>query len=179
MRRVGMPGSVCPFTWHPQLNQILVGSGGRKSGSCHILYHPTFSEKGALRAVGRAPRKVGSPSRRHRTFCHCLPCGLMRSAAFGIAEMGLARGREGTWLKPIKKGPSFRASRFRRVLLGELVVCVCTAKEVGERREDGRNPLGVRLKSKSSMTSFAMAAPVVPADSLSPCVSSLTAAHAV
>uniref|UniRef100_A0A061QZ94 Wd repeat-containing protein 70-like n=1 Tax=Tetraselmis sp. GSL018 TaxID=582737 RepID=A0A061QZ94_9CHLO len=58
VRRVGMPGSVCSFDWNVQLNQILVGAGGRKSGAAHMLYHPTFSEKGALRCVGRAPRKA-------------------------------------------------------------------------------------------------------------------------
>eukprot|EP00192_Tetraselmis_astigmatica_P008785 CAMPEP_0117652634 /NCGR_PEP_ID=MMETSP0804-20121206/2736_1 /TAXON_ID=1074897 /ORGANISM="Tetraselmis astigmatica, Strain CCMP880" /LENGTH=689 /DNA_ID=CAMNT_0005458703 /DNA_START=115 /DNA_END=2184 /DNA_ORIENTATION=- len=58
VRRVGLPGSVCAFSWHPRLNQILVGAGGRKSGGTHMLYSPTFSEGGALRCVGRAPRKA-------------------------------------------------------------------------------------------------------------------------
>eukprot|EP00873_Tetraselmis_striata_P012673 jgi/Tetstr1/432937/TSEL_022277.t1 len=58
VRRIGMPGSVSSFAWHSHLNQILVGAGGRKAGTAHMLYSPTFSEKGALRCVGRAPRKA-------------------------------------------------------------------------------------------------------------------------
>lgn len=58
VRRIGMPGSVSSFVWHSQLNQVLVGAGGRKHGTAHMLYSPVFSEKGALRCVGRAPRKA-------------------------------------------------------------------------------------------------------------------------
>eukprot|EP00951_Prasinocladus_malaysianus_P039941 scaffold452891_cov46-Prasinocladus_malaysianus.AAC.1 len=66
VRRIGVPGSVCAFNWHAQLNQILIGAGGRKAGAAHMLYHPTFSEKGALLCVGRAPRKVTA----HRPLKH-------------------------------------------------------------------------------------------------------------
>jgi hypothetical protein len=31
--------------------------GDRKSGGCRVLYDPTYSQLGALKCVGRAPRK--------------------------------------------------------------------------------------------------------------------------
>jgi hypothetical protein len=57
VRRLGVPsGAAAALAWHPRLNQIFVGAGGRAGGGCRILYDPDFSERGALVAVARAPR---------------------------------------------------------------------------------------------------------------------------
>jgi WD40 repeat protein len=57
IRRLGVPsGAAGPVVWHPRLNQIFVGAGGRAGGGARILYDPDFSERGALVAVARAPR---------------------------------------------------------------------------------------------------------------------------
>lgn len=47
-----------PLKWHPKLNQVAVGAGGREFGTCHVFYDPAMSEKGALLCVGRRPRWV-------------------------------------------------------------------------------------------------------------------------
>ncbi|CAD7699667.1 unnamed protein product [Ostreobium quekettii] len=57
VRKVAMAESVVPVLWHPKLNQILVGMGGRSTGQTSILYNPDFSERGALLCVGQAPRR--------------------------------------------------------------------------------------------------------------------------
>ena len=76
-----MSASVAALLWHERLNQILVGTGessyinlyiwhvhtrrlralplltgNRKSGSCRVLYDPSYSEKGVLLSAARAPR---------------------------------------------------------------------------------------------------------------------------
>ena len=57
VRRLGVPAAAAgPLAWHPKLNQLFVGTGGRSSGACRVLYDPEFSEKGALLCVARAPR---------------------------------------------------------------------------------------------------------------------------
>ena len=57
VRRLGLPAaSAGPLAWHPKLNQLFVGAGGRSSGGCRVLYSPEFSDKGALLCVARAPR---------------------------------------------------------------------------------------------------------------------------
>lgn len=42
--------SVVGLTWHPKLNQIIIG---KNDGSVSILYHPEYSHKGALLCVVR------------------------------------------------------------------------------------------------------------------------------
>ncbi|KAK2079304.1 hypothetical protein QBZ16_002995 [Prototheca wickerhamii] len=56
VRRLGVSGSVIAVQWHPRINQILVGSGDRKSGQARVLYSPSISQRGATLAVGRKPR---------------------------------------------------------------------------------------------------------------------------
>lgn len=56
VQRLGIPGSVIAVQWHPRINQILVGSGDRKSGQARVLYSPRLSQRGATLAVGRQPR---------------------------------------------------------------------------------------------------------------------------
>ena len=57
VRRLGVPAATTgPVAWHPKLNQLFLGTGGRSSGACRVLYDPEFSEKGALLCVTRAPR---------------------------------------------------------------------------------------------------------------------------
>eukprot|EP00879_Flechtneria_rotunda_P007172 GHRR01007527.1.p1 GENE.GHRR01007527.1~~GHRR01007527.1.p1 ORF type:complete len:743 (+),score=231.29 GHRR01007527.1:361-2589(+) len=58
VRRVGMPSHVAALRWHGRLNQIFVGVGDKRSGTTRVLYDTTFSERGALAAVGRAPRRA-------------------------------------------------------------------------------------------------------------------------
>lgn len=53
---IGMPGIVTALDWNAKINQILVGTGDRSSGSTHVLYSPMMSEKGALLCAGKAPR---------------------------------------------------------------------------------------------------------------------------
>lgn len=60
VRRVGMPSHVAAVKWHPKINQIFVGIGDKRGGSTHVLYDTTYSRRGALMAVGRAPR-VANP----------------------------------------------------------------------------------------------------------------------
>lgn len=57
VRRLAMPSNVASLHWHHRLNQLFVGIGDRKEGATHVLYDTTFSEKGILGAVARAPRK--------------------------------------------------------------------------------------------------------------------------
>lgn len=40
--------------WHPRVNQIAVGCG---DGATRILYSPSYSNKGALLSMGRAPKR--------------------------------------------------------------------------------------------------------------------------
>jgi hypothetical protein len=42
--------------WHPSINQIFLGCGGRTSGCVRTLYDPKLSTKGAVVAASRAPR---------------------------------------------------------------------------------------------------------------------------
>ena len=42
--------------WHPRINQIFVGCGGRTGGAVRTFYDPKLSSKGALAAAARAPR---------------------------------------------------------------------------------------------------------------------------
>ncbi|KAK9087735.1 hypothetical protein Syun_030129 [Stephania yunnanensis] len=49
--------SVVQCAWHPKLNQIFATAGDKSQGGTHVLYDPSFSERGALVCVGRAPRK--------------------------------------------------------------------------------------------------------------------------
>jgi WD repeat-containing protein 70 len=53
---VGMPGPVTAIKWHPLLNQIVVGTGSKAAGACHVLYNPDLSEKGALLCASKQPR---------------------------------------------------------------------------------------------------------------------------
>eukprot|EP00854_Cymbomonas_tetramitiformis_P016652 gene16652-19784_t len=39
-KQIAMPTSAVAMTWHPKLNQILVGCGDKKSGATHVLYDP-------------------------------------------------------------------------------------------------------------------------------------------
>ncbi|GAA0144889.1 hypothetical protein LIER_05213 [Lithospermum erythrorhizon] len=56
--RIGIsPCSVVQCTWHPRLNQIFATSGDKHQGETHVLYDPSFSDRGALVCVARAPRK--------------------------------------------------------------------------------------------------------------------------
>ena len=55
-----LSAAVCPIIWHEKLNQILYGTGSRDHGRTHILYHPDYSERGALLCAGKAPRSKGS-----------------------------------------------------------------------------------------------------------------------
>jgi len=57
VRRMGFEAGVVCVHWHEQLDQILVGTGDKKHGRCHILYDPSRSTKGALLAATRDPRK--------------------------------------------------------------------------------------------------------------------------
>lgn len=57
VRRLGVSsGSAVALQWHPRLNQIFIGAGGAKEGAPRILYDPEYSHRGAIQAVGRAPR---------------------------------------------------------------------------------------------------------------------------
>ena len=57
VRRLGVPaGAAAALLWHPRLNQILLGAGGRQGGGVRVLYDPDYSDKGAFAAVARAPR---------------------------------------------------------------------------------------------------------------------------
>eukprot|EP00877_Chromochloris_zofingiensis_P012178 jgi/Chrzof1/7213/Cz02g14300.t1 len=58
VRRMGMPTHVAAVRWHHRLNQIFVGTGDRRSGGIHVLYDTSFSERGALLCVARAPRRA-------------------------------------------------------------------------------------------------------------------------
>lgn len=42
--------------WHPRINQIFVGCGGRSGGCVRTFYDPKLSSKGAVLAASRAPR---------------------------------------------------------------------------------------------------------------------------
>lgn len=42
--------------WHPRINQIFVGCGGRTGGAVRTFYDPKLSSKGAVAAAARAPR---------------------------------------------------------------------------------------------------------------------------
>jgi hypothetical protein len=42
--------------WHPAINQIFVGCGGRSVGHVRTFYDPKLSSKGAILAASRAPR---------------------------------------------------------------------------------------------------------------------------
>ena len=48
----------CPamMQWHPRINQIFVGCGGRSGGCVRTFYDTKLSSKGALAAASRAPR---------------------------------------------------------------------------------------------------------------------------
>ena len=56
VRQLAVKGHVAPLAWHPVLNQLAAGAGGREFGGCHVFYDPVMSEKGALLCVGRRPR---------------------------------------------------------------------------------------------------------------------------
>ena len=45
-----------PWQWHPKINQLFVGCGGRSGGSARAFYDPKLSSRGALLAAARAPR---------------------------------------------------------------------------------------------------------------------------
>lgn len=60
VRRVGMPSSVAAVQWHGRLNQIFAGVGDKRGGAVRVLYDTTTSERGALLAVGRAPRAASA-----------------------------------------------------------------------------------------------------------------------
>lgn len=47
----------CPPQWHPRINQIFVGCGGRTGGGVRTFYDPALSNKGAVSAASRAPRQ--------------------------------------------------------------------------------------------------------------------------
>ncbi|XP_043706759.1 WD repeat-containing protein 70 [Telopea speciosissima] len=49
--------SVVQCAWNPRLNQVFATVGDKRQGETHILYDPSFSERGALVCVARAPRK--------------------------------------------------------------------------------------------------------------------------
>ncbi|KAF5835856.1 WD40-repeat-containing domain protein [Dunaliella salina] len=57
IRKVGVPGNATALGWHHRLNQIFVGLGNRRAGSCRALYSTTFSERGVMLGAARAPRK--------------------------------------------------------------------------------------------------------------------------
>uniref|UniRef100_A0A7S3R0D4 Uncharacterized protein n=1 Tax=Dunaliella tertiolecta TaxID=3047 RepID=A0A7S3R0D4_DUNTE len=57
IRKVGVPGNATALGWHHRLNQIFVGVGNRRAGSCQALYSTTFSERGVMLGAARAPRK--------------------------------------------------------------------------------------------------------------------------
>ncbi|KIY94244.1 putative Gastrulation defective protein 1 like protein [Monoraphidium neglectum] len=60
VRALGMPAHAAAVKWHDRINQIFVGVGNRKSGGTHVLYDPSFSERGALLPVARAPRAASA-----------------------------------------------------------------------------------------------------------------------
>lgn len=39
-------GSIVRAIWHPKINQILLGCGGRRAGMTSILFDPRYSERG-------------------------------------------------------------------------------------------------------------------------------------
>lgn len=50
---------LCPVSsvqWHPRINQIFVGCGGKGGGCVRTFYDTKLSNKGALAAASRAPR---------------------------------------------------------------------------------------------------------------------------
>lgn len=52
-----LPGTTpAQLQWHPRINQIFVGCGGRAGGCVRTFYDPKQSNKGALAAASRAPR---------------------------------------------------------------------------------------------------------------------------
>ncbi|PRW20712.1 WD repeat-containing 70 [Chlorella sorokiniana] len=53
---IAVDGSAVAVQWHPRINQIFVGCGGRGGGCVRTFYDPKLSSKGALAAASRAPR---------------------------------------------------------------------------------------------------------------------------
>lgn len=60
VKRVAMGASVAAINWHPTLNQIFVGTGNRKGGRTVVLYNPSYSNNGVLKAAARTPRAAST-----------------------------------------------------------------------------------------------------------------------
>ncbi|KAL4433682.1 hypothetical protein ABPG75_000123 [Micractinium tetrahymenae] len=57
---VEVDGSAVSVQWHPRINQIFVGCGGRTGGCVRTFYDSKLSSKGALMAASRAPRATAA-----------------------------------------------------------------------------------------------------------------------
>lgn len=67
---------VLPFRlvqWHPRINQIFVGCGGRGGGCVRTFYDTKLSSKGALAAASRAPRTEATEFMSVSKSCSCFP----------------------------------------------------------------------------------------------------------
>lgn len=51
---------VASMQWHPGINQIFAGCGGRTGGCVRTFYDPKLSTKGAVVAASRAPRTINT-----------------------------------------------------------------------------------------------------------------------
>ncbi|KAF6259467.1 WD40 repeat-like protein [Scenedesmus sp. NREL 46B-D3] len=97
VRRVGMPSSVAAVKWHGRLNQIFAGVGDKRGGATRVLYDTTTSERGALLAVGRAPRQASM-------FDAGLPLVIKTPHALPMykEDTGRKRSRDKARMDPIK-----------------------------------------------------------------------------
>lgn len=70
--------------WHPRINQIFVGCGGRSTGCVRTFYDPKLSSKGAVSAAARAPRTSTTEfmSVSDRGFVQCPAAGHCMLVAF-------------------------------------------------------------------------------------------------
>ena len=86
--------------WHPAINQIFVGCGGRSTGCVRTFYDPKLSTKGALLAAGRAPRAQASDFMHVRVCAVCCGhrCELQASADLRAGQGGAGRGGPGASL---------------------------------------------------------------------------------
>ncbi|KAL4854123.1 WD repeat-containing protein 70 [Chlorella vulgaris] len=60
LAEIAVDGSVVGVQWHPGINQIFAGCGGRTGGCVRTFYDPKLSTKGAVVAASRAPRTINT-----------------------------------------------------------------------------------------------------------------------